>query len=73
LVLVFVDDDIDSFIHGFQTFYRRTDIPPDFLAPLLETGDTAALFQPRWRQRQAALGSGIRYPVLRSEACDGQP
>jgi hypothetical protein len=73
VVLVYVYNDIDSFIHEFQTFYRRVDIPPDHLAPLLETSYTADLFYHRWRQRQAALDSGIRYPVLRSEAYDGEP
>jgi hypothetical protein len=73
VVLVFVYNDIDSFIHEFQTFYRRIDIPPGFLAPLLETSYTADLFYRRWRQRQAALDSGIRYPVLRSEAYTGEP
>ena len=73
VVLVYVYNDIDSFIHEFQTFYRRIDIPPDLLAPLLAHSYAADLFYQRWRQRQAALDSGIRYPVLRSEAYDGEP
>ena len=73
VALVYVYNDIDTFIQEFQDFYRRIDLPPAFLAPLLERSYAADLVYQRWRQRQAALHSGVRYPVLRSEAYDGRP
>lgn len=73
VVLVYVYNDIDSFIAEFQEFYRHIDVPPAFLAPLLDHSYAADLYYQRWRQRDAALRSGIPYPVLRSEAYEGRP
>lgn len=73
VVLVYVYNDIDSFIHEFQAFYHRIDTPPAFLAPLLDRSYAADLYYQRWRQRQAALESEVPYPVLRSEGYEGRP
>ncbi|MGH0029151.1 MAG: GDSL-type esterase/lipase family protein [Myxococcota bacterium] len=73
VVLVFVYNDIDSFIQEFQDFYHYVDIPPDFLAPLLDHSYAADLYYQRWRQRDMALRSDVPYPVLRSEAYEGRP
>jgi len=72
VVLVYTYNDIDTYIPEFQEFYRYVEIPPDFLAPLLDTSYAADLYWRRWRQRQHALESDVPYPVLRSEAYDGE-
>lgn len=73
VVLVYVYNDIDSFIREFQEFYHYIDIPPALLDPLLERSYAADLYYQRWRQRNTALRSGIQYPLLRSEAYEGRP
>jgi hypothetical protein len=73
VVLVYVYNDIDSFIREFQEFYRRVDVPPAWLAPLLETSVTADLYYHRLRQRLVAWRSEVPYPRLRSDAYRGRP
>lgn len=73
VVLVYCHNDIDALIPEFQALYRRVDVAPDPLGPLLANSYAADWFYQRWRMARIALGDGIPYAKLRRDAYLGPP
>lgn len=68
VVLVYCHNDIDAQIPEFQALYRRVDLAPDALGPLLATSYAADWYYQRWRLARIALGDGVPYAALRRDA-----
>jgi hypothetical protein len=73
VVLVYCYNDIDSQIPEFQALYRRVDLAPDVIGPLLEASYAADWYYQRWRLARIALGDGVPYAQLRRDAYLGRP